>query len=63
MTPPITPDDVTSPEDFERYISATIYAAYVNGVDPRGVWEYRAQNGEADFEIEVVELDGGRGDD
>lgn len=58
MTPPNPPDDVTSPEDFESHLAELVAAAIDNGVDPRGAWEYRARDGEGDFEIEIVELDG-----
>lgn len=59
MTPPPVPEDVRSPDSFEAHLNALVAAALHNGVDPRGAWEYRARDGEGDYEIEIVELDGG----
>ena len=56
MTSPSLPDDVTSPEDFEAYLAELVSAAIEAEIDPRGAWEYRARDGEPDFEIEIVEL-------
>lgn len=62
MTPPSPPDDVTSNEDFEAYLSELLQAAVENGIDPRGAWEYRASDGHFDLEVEVVELESSAGD-
>lgn len=63
MTSPNPPDDVRSTEEFETYLTALIEASISNGVDPRGAWEFRPSDGQPDFEIEIVELDGQYTDD
>ena len=48
---------VSSPEEFEAALQVLLRDAQANEIDPRGSWISRARNGQADFEIEVVELD------
>lgn len=57
MTSDFTPnDDMSSIEDFEAALSRVILTALQNDIDPRGTWEYRAEETATDMEIMVIEL-------
>ncbi|MFB6311452.1 MAG: hypothetical protein ABEH64_09775 [Salinirussus sp.] len=46
-----------SPEEFEAAISEIIQVAQQRGIDPRGTYISRGDDGLADYEIEVIELE------
>lgn len=57
MTTDDTPnDEISSTEEFEGALGRVILAAFENGVDPRGTWEYRNNGTNSDVEVMVVEL-------
>lgn len=50
---PDTPDPaITTEAEFDTALQTLLRSALVNGVDPRGVWEYR--NGEPHHNLEVL---------
>jgi len=48
---------MSSPDEFEAALEELLRDAQASDIDPRGAWVSRARNGQADFEIQVVELD------
>jgi len=45
------------PEKFGTALQAPLRDAQAGDIDPRGAWISRARNGQAHFEIQVVELE------
>jgi len=43
-------------DEFEAALADLVQTGRRSGVDPRGAWISRGENGQADFEIEIVEL-------
>lgn len=49
-------DEITSSEQFEAALETLLRAALENDVDPKGAWEYRSNDGAADWEVMVYEI-------
>lgn len=48
--------DVTTVDEFEDALRALVVTAFQNGVDPRGAWDFRTDDGAPDWEVMVLEL-------
>lgn len=49
-------DDVSSPDEFEAALGKIVLSALQEGIDLRGAWEYRTDDGTPDLEVTIVEL-------
>lgn len=60
-----SPDDekITSDEDFDTALGGLVLAALESDVDPHGSWVYHTDDGEADIEVMIFELDGDGADE
>lgn len=56
MISDFSPDDVSSPEEFEAALGQVLRAAMESDVDPRGSWVYRDDGTGANVEVQIVEL-------
>lgn len=62
--PPDTPPsaEITTPAEFEASLGRLLAAAVANGVDPRGSWVFRGDDGLPDWEAMIYELERADGD-